>query len=510
MLVYLINPSSPLVNLSFNRNSYLNRFRLWKPLGLLTLAGLTPPDWEVTILDENRGALTYEDLPRPDLVGITAFTSQAPRAYEIARDFRDQGIPVVMGGIHASMCPQEAARYVDSVVTGEAEAVWAQVLEDARAGAVQPLYEGGQAPMDQIASARHDLLPEGYAFGAIQTTRGCSLNCSFCSVTRFNGAQYRQRPIAEVVDEFRTIPEKRVLIVDDNLIGRKPQHIERAKELFRALAEAETGKSWIGQTTVNFADDEELLDLAEKAGCIGLFIGFESVTPEGLPGLGKKSAMLSGRDIPASVERIRRHKILVVGSFIMGLDSDRVGIGRLIAEGADHYGVDNMNVLFLTPLPGTRLFAQMEAEGRLAMSSLPEDWKYYTLTYPVARYKHLSTSQIIQEMTDCNGTFYSTANILRRLGGNLTAGHNPLFSLAGNFTSRRNSRLLSRMYATLWPPETCVDEGALPDGAGFNAVTLWETATESACRLGAAVKASGAWVFRQSWAFATGLRRSQR
>ena len=151
--------------------------------------------------------------------------------------------------------------------------------------------------MDQIVPARHDLLPDGYAFGSIQTTRGCSLNCSFCSVTEFNGARYRQRPIAEVVEEFKSIPEHRVLIVDDNLIGRMPQHIERAKELFRALAEADTGKSWIGQTTVNFADDEELLVLAEKAGCMGLFIGFESVTPEGLPELGKKSAMLSGRDI---------------------------------------------------------------------------------------------------------------------------------------------------------------------------------------------------------------------
>ena len=269
------------------------------------------------------------------MVGITAFTSQAPRAYEIAGRFRARGVPVVMGGIHATMCLDEASRHVDSVVTGEAEPVWAEVLEDVRAGRLKARYDGGRAAMDQIVPARHDLLPDGYAFGSIQTTRGCSLNCTFCSVTEFNGARYRQRPIAEVVEEFKSIPETRVLIVDDNLIGRKPQHIERAKELFRALAEADTGKSWIGQTTVNFADDEELLTLAEKAGCVGLFIGFESVTPEGLPELGKKSAMLSGRDIPASVERIRRHDILVVGSFIMGLDSDRPGVGRLIAEAAE-------------------------------------------------------------------------------------------------------------------------------------------------------------------------------
>ena len=368
MLLYLVNPSNPLVSISLNRSSYWNRYRLWKPLGLLMIAGLTPPDWETSILDENLASVDYETLPRPDVVGITAFTSQAPRAYEIAAYFRARGVPVVMGGIHASMRAKEASRYVDSIVTGEAEPVWADVLEDARAGCLKPRYDGGLALMEHIVPARHDLLGQGYAFGSIQTTRGCSLNCSFCSVTQFNGARYRQRSIAEVVKEFRSIPEDRVLVVDDNLIGRKPEHIERAKELFRALAEANTGKSWIGQTTINFADDEELLTLAQRAGCVGLFIGFESVVPEGLRELGKKSAMLSGRNIPASVERIRSHNILVVGSFIMGLDTDRPGVGRLIAEAADRYGVDNMNVLFLTPLPGTRLWKQLAAEGRIALA----------------------------------------------------------------------------------------------------------------------------------------------
>ena len=174
------------------------------------------------------------------------------------------------------------------------------------------------------------------------------------------------------------------------------------------------------------------------------------MTPEGLPELGKKSAMLSGRDIPASVERIRRHNILVVGSFIMGLDSDRPGVGRLIAEAAGRYGVDNMNVLFLTPLPGTRLWKQLQAEGRIAMNAFPEDWKYYTLNYPVARYKYLSLDQIVHEMNECNGTFYSASNILARLGRNLLAGRNPLFSLVSNLTSRRNSRRFARVYEALW------------------------------------------------------------
>jgi radical SAM superfamily enzyme YgiQ (UPF0313 family) len=476
MLVYLINPANPLASMSFNRSSYWNRFRLWKPLGLLVLAGLTPAEWEVHVLDENQSHIDYEALPRPDVVGITAFTSQAPRAYEIAEGFRARAIPVVMGGIHATMCLEEASAHVDAVVTGEAEAVWAEVLGDARAGRLKTRYDGGLATMDQIVPARQDLLPNVYAIGSIQTTRGCSLNCTFCSVTQFNGASYRQRPIADVVEEFKSIRESRVLIVDDNLIGRKPEHIERAKAMFRALAAARTGKVWIGQTTVNFADDEELMTLAEKSGCVGLFVGFESVTPEGLPELGKKSAMLSGRNIPASVARMRSHNILVCGSFIMGLDSDRPGVGKLIAEAASRYGVDNMNVLFLTPLPGTRLWKQVEAEGRIGLDAFPEDWKYYTLNYPVAHYKYLTRDQIIREMIECNGTFYSTANILARLGRDLLAGRHGLVSLISGVSSRINSMSYGRTYQALWPAEQPLDGAESSSMAHAGLLDMWERA----------------------------------
>ena len=487
MLLYLVNPSNPLISIALNRSSYWNRFRLWKPLGLLVLAGLTPAEWEIVILDENLAPVDYEAMPQPDLVGITAFTSQAPRAYEIAAGFRARGVPVVMGGIHATMCADEAAAFVDVVVTGEAEPVWPEVLRDAQAGRLQPSYDGGRATMDQIVPARHDLLPEGYAFGSIQTTRGCSLNCNFCSVTRFNGATYRQRPIAEVVEEFKSIPEARVLIVDDNLIGRKPEHIERAKELFRALAEANTGKSWIGQTTVNIADDDELLELADAAGCIGLFIGFESVTPEGLAQLGKKSAMLSGRNIPLSVERIRRHGILVVGSFIIGLDTDHVGVGRLIAEAAGRYGVDSMNVLFLTPLPGTRLWEQVTAEGRIALGDFPEDWKYYTLNYPVAHYKYLTRDQVVREMNECNSTFYSVPNIIERLAQRVLAGRNPLFVVVSSLTSRKNSMLFAAKYEALWPAEPLAD-GLDALDPGSDVAGVWQKVAEQSREIVATLK----------------------
>jgi radical SAM superfamily enzyme YgiQ (UPF0313 family) len=447
MRLHLINPSNPLVSIVKVKESRWNRYRVWKPLSLMVLAGLTLPEWEISIVDENLGAPDYSVMPRPDLVGITAFTSQANRAYEVASHFRRLGVPVVMGGIHATMCQDEVMERVDSVVTGEAEGVWPQVLEDARHGRLKRRYDGGLAEINHVPFARHDLLATGYACGAIQTTRGCPLNCSFCSVTAFNGAHYRQRPIPDVVREFQLVRERRVLVVDDNLIGTHPQHIARAKDLFRAMAQANLGKEWVAQATINFADDEELLALAAKAGCRGVFIGFETPTAEEVLGLGKKFNLLKGRDIRASVRRIQRHHILVAGSFIMGLDIDEPGIGKCIAEVAGQYGVDNLNVLFLTPLPGTRLWNQMKSEDRIALDRFPEDWKYYTLTFPVARYKHLSLDGIIEEMLSCNREFYSVPRILHRLWGNLWQQREPLISLVGNLSYRSNLRLNRKDYA---------------------------------------------------------------
>ena len=447
MRLYLINPSNPLVSIVNVKESRWNRYRLWKPLSLMVLAGLTPPEWEITIVDENLSVPDYPAMRRPDLVGITAFTSQANRAYEVATHFRNLGVPVVMGGIHATMCQDEVMERVDSVVTREAEGIWPQVLEDARHGNLKRRYEGGLAEIKDVPLARHDLLGTGYAFGAIQTTRGCPLNCSFCSVTAFNGAKYRQRPISDVVRELQSIREKRVLVVDDNLIGTSPEHIARAKEMFRAMAQANLRKEWVAQATINFADDEELLVLAAKAGCRGVFIGFESPTPEGLRELGKKFDLLKSRDLRASVRRIQKHNILVVGSFIIGLDIDETGIGKRIAEVARQYGLDNLNVLFLTPLPGTRLWDQMKSQDRLALDTFPQDWKYYTLTFPVARYKHLSLDSVIEEMISCERGFYSMSHILQRVWSSLWHHRQPLISLVGNLSYRSNLRLNGKAYA---------------------------------------------------------------
>ncbi|MHC4563635.1 MAG: B12-binding domain-containing radical SAM protein [Planctomycetota bacterium] len=449
MRLYLINPVNQLVSLADTRHSRWNRYRVWKPLGLLVIAALTPPEWDITIFDENLEVPDYEALPRPDLVGITAFTSQANRAYEVAEAFRRRGVSVVIGGIHATMCCDEAMQRVDSVVTGEAESIWPTVLEDARLGRLQPVYAGEHVDMAEVPPARNDLLSSGYTFGSVQTTRGCPLNCSFCSVSAFNGNDYRHRPIDHVIRELRTVREKRVLVVDDNLIGTSPAHIRRAKDLFLAMIEARLGKTWVAQVTINMADDEELLALAAKAGCRGVFIGFESPTADGLAEVDKKFNLLKSRDLRTSVRRIQRHNILVAGSFIMGLDTDQPGIGSSIASTAKRYGVDMLNALFLTPLPGTRLWDLMKSQDRIAANDFPHDWQYYTLNFPTALYKHFPRSSILDEMISCNRRFYSRWQVLRRIVGNFLRRRRPMISLASNLSYRNNARLTQRKWGSL-------------------------------------------------------------
>jgi radical SAM superfamily enzyme YgiQ (UPF0313 family) len=268
-------------------------------------------------------------------------------------------------------------------------------------------------------------------------------------VSAFNGTLYRHRPIAHVIEELKSIREKWVLVVDDNLIGTTSAHLARAKELFRAMIQADLGKGWICQVTINMADDEELLDLAARAGCRGAFIGFESPTAAGLAEVGKKFNLLKGRDFRASVRRIQRHNILVVGSFIMGLDADEPGIGRKIAKTAGRYGVDILNALFLTPLPGTRLWDQMKGQDRIVANDFPADWRYYTLGFPTAHYRNFSWSDLVAEMNGCDRRFYSLWRILRRVVNGFLRGRRPILSLVSNLSYRGNAGLARRNYAAL-------------------------------------------------------------
>jgi radical SAM superfamily enzyme YgiQ (UPF0313 family) len=252
-----------------------------------------------------------------------------------------------------------------------------------------------------------------------------------------------------VLEEFGSIRERYVLIVDDNLIGISRNHIARAKELFRSMIQADLGKRWIAQATINVADDEELLRLAAKAGCSGLFIGFESLSAEGLAELDKRSNLARGRDLGASVQRIHRHGIPVAGSFIIGLDVDRPGIGRQIAEAAYRYGLDALGVSLLTPLPGTRLWDNMEQEGRIIANNFPEDWKYYALSFPVARYMHLSWSEILNERRMCLRTYYAYPRIVGRVLASLWRMCDPFPTLVSNLFYRDGIRIACEAYQEL-------------------------------------------------------------
>jgi radical SAM superfamily enzyme YgiQ (UPF0313 family) len=306
--------------------------------------------------------------------------------------------------------------------------------------------------MDAIPTARQDLLRGQYYFGSVQTTRGCPLNCTFCSVTAFNGGTFRHRPVVDVIRELRLIREKVILFVDDNLIGTRHDHLAYSKDLFRAMIREGLTRPWICQATINFADDDELLALAARSGCQGVFIGFESPTAEGLMAVGKKFNLQKGRNFRESVRRIQRHGMCVVGSFIIGIDTDQRGIGEAIARAAREYCIDAANVLILTPLPGTRLYAQMEREGRIRSNDYPQDWKYYTLTFPVASYAHLTWAELVEEVNRFNDRFYSYPQILRRmlrLARNTRSLRTFLVTLVANLSYRSNHFLERRTYASL-------------------------------------------------------------
>ena len=254
----LINPvNSTRSGFSVSRSS---RF---PPLGLGVVAALTSSDWSVELLDENIAPFEYRDA---DVVGITAFTSAAPRAYEIAAAYRAEGTPVVMGGIHASMCPSEAEQYVDAVVIGEAESVWQQVLEDIEKGQLQKRYLGEWLDPGSLPAPCRDIYSDQYLFASIQTARGCPLNCDFCSVTAYNGSRYRRRPTAHILDELESIPNELLFFVDDNIFGYGAGCQEKALELFQGMVERDLKKQWFCQASINVADNLEVLQWASRAG----------------------------------------------------------------------------------------------------------------------------------------------------------------------------------------------------------------------------------------------------
>jgi radical SAM superfamily enzyme YgiQ (UPF0313 family) len=366
----LINPAN-----KSGSGFIVNKDTRYQPLSLGIIAALTPSDWKVKIIDENFRNFKYYEA---DFVGFTAFSSTVSRAYELAKIYRDKGIPTVIGGIHASMCPEEAAEFVDSVVIGEAETIWPKVISDFENNNLQRIYKGPLSDLIKSPKPKRDLFHPGYIFASVQTTRGCPMNCDFCSVTAFNGSQYRYRPIDEVISEMEEIPQKNIFILDDNIVGSSTKAQTRAIELFKAMIDRGIKKEWIGQASLNVADNEDVLKYAAKSGCRMLFIGIESEREDQLTGANKKLNVKMGVSSYDDVFRkMHKYGIAVIAGFIFGWENDTI-------ERIDHRVkftreclADSIQSTLLTPLPGTRLFDRMKNEGRLVMNHFPDDWQHY-------------------------------------------------------------------------------------------------------------------------------------
>ncbi|MFH1137759.1 MAG: radical SAM protein [Pseudomonadota bacterium] len=403
----LINPVNPVrTGLTINKSS---RF---PPLGLGVIAALTPEPWEVALLDENWEAFSYQDA---DLVGLTAFTSSANRAYEIASVYRARGAPVVLGGIHASTRPEEALRYVDAVVVGEAETVWPRVVEDAAAGRLQRVYRGEWSDLAGRLRPRRDLFNKNYMFASVQTSRGCPMDCDFCSVTAFNGRRYRRRPAGEVLGELAGIPQKMIFFVDDNIIGYGRESRDVALALFRGMVERDLRKQWFCQASLNFADDEELLHWAGRAGCKMVFLGLEAERAEALEEVNKKLNLKRGvESYEEAFKKIHRAGIAVLGAFIFGLDGDAPEKLRQRAEYMIRGGVDVMQATFLTPLPGTRLFDRLRDDNRLLHADFPNDWDRYDMREVIHRPLGLAPDVLTRVMRGCAERMYSWPVLARK------------------------------------------------------------------------------------------------
>lgn len=374
------------------------------PLNLGIIAALTPPGWDVSILDENHEVFSYESA---DLVGITAFTSSVNRGYEIAGHYREAGIPTVMGGIHASMCPEEALQFVDSIVVGEAESAWRDVIDDFNRGKLRRMYRGIMDPEARSAVARRELFHPDYRFASIQTSRGCPLDCDFCSVTAFNGRRYRRRDPACVLAELESISHELLFFVDDNLIGYGSREREQMLEIFRGMVDRRLDKKWFCQASLNVADDPEVLEWAARAGCRMIFLGIEAEDGDALASVNKKLNLKRGAASYSRVfDRIHAAGIAVLGAFVFGMDSDTPEKLRRRADFIINSEVDVMQTTAMTPLPGTRLYNQLEQEDRLLYTNFPEDWDRYNLTEVVMAPKLMSVEAMTQVMRECLDQIY--------------------------------------------------------------------------------------------------------
>ena len=408
-------------------------------VGLLKVAALTPPGWEVSIVDEKVEKLDLEQ--DVDLVGITAVTTVVQRGYELADHFRGRGIPVVMGGMHVSCLPDEALEHCDSVVRGEAEVLWPKLLQHFEAGRMQRIYahENGLPSLVSLPAPNWDLLrPKNYlSVHMVETTRGCPIDCEFCAVTSAFGGTYRNRSQEEVLTELKGLRpfeglltlKNCVLFVDDNIISNRAF----ARQFLQRIADL--GLHWFGQASMNIAKDAEILKLCQKSGCAGLFLGFETLSNEALASVGKRVNKPS--EYLDVVNKLHDHGIGIDGSFVFGFDSDDPGVYDRTVEFVLKAKLEVVYFSILTPYPGTRLHKRLMAEDRL----LTSDWSLYDANHVVFRPKNCTPDELLAGYCRALREVYTIPSIMRRMWGT-TAWKNLFYPM--NFGFRHGVNRLAR------------------------------------------------------------------
>lgn len=360
------------------RRRWESYIRTWQmePLAPAVLAALTPPEVQIRFFDDRMEVIDY-DAPT-DLVAITVETYTAKRAYQIATEYRKRGVPVVMGGFHATLQPEEVARYAEAVVIGEAEGLWPQLLTDFQAGRMERLYsapgrpvQGGCRP-DRSIFAGKSYLP----LTLVETGRGCRLGCEFCSIQSAFQRGYAGRPIPEVIAEIAQLGRRTIFFVDDNIIADP----DRARALLLALIPLKI--HWIGQAAITAAFDEELLEILARSGCQGLLIGLESLNPRTLEQMGK--GFVTGQDYyERALANLARHGIRIYATFIMGYDEDTAATLQqaLAFAQKERFYLTAFN--HITPFPGTPLYQRLAREGRLLYERwwLDDNYRYGMLPF---------------------------------------------------------------------------------------------------------------------------------
>lgn len=402
----LINPKNNFKHGIYHKDDYGV-----PPINLGIVAALTPSHWDIEIIDENFDEFIYTEA---DFVGFTALTSQVSRAYEIASIYRKNNIPTVLGGIHASMIPEEAMNFVDVVVKGEVESAWGQVIKDFENNELKPLYTGVQLPLVDSPIQRFDLYSANYAMGAIQTTRGCPMKCDFCSVHAINGHKYRHRNVEEVVQEFISIPQKKVYIVDDDFYGYSKASAQRAIDICKGIIQSGVKKDWYTFTSMHIASNEEALKYMAEAGCRIILLGIESEVTDQLHASNKQTNLKIGVDNYEKVyDAMHRNGIAVLGSFIFGLDTDTPETIERRTDYIINSGIDCVQAGILTPLPGTGTYFKMLAEDRITHTNFPKDWEQFTFFHTVIKPKNMTSTELMDAMRNAWSRMYDK-NVLKR------------------------------------------------------------------------------------------------